>query len=87
MKRQWLRKGLVLGGLLGVTSLTLSAQPSGSALPGTVNYLEGQVSINGATVTTGDIGKAQVAASRQNRAERPIAAANAHTGSAGPASS
>jgi hypothetical protein len=62
MKRQWLLKGLALGGFLGVASITLSAQPVGSALPGTVNYLEGQVSINGTAVTTGEIGKAHVSA-------------------------
>jgi hypothetical protein len=68
MKRQWLLKGLALGGLLGVASLTLSAQPAlpgsssaTSALPGTVNYLEGQVSINGTAIATGEIGKAHVA--------------------------
>jgi len=68
MKRQWLVKGLALGGFLGVASFVLSAQPAfpgsnspSSALPGTVNYLEGQVSINGTAVTTGEIGKAHVA--------------------------
>ncbi len=68
MKRQWLLKGLALAGFLGVASFVLSAEPAlpgssspGSALPGTVNYLEGQVSINGTPVTTGEIGKAHVA--------------------------
>lgn len=69
MKRQWLLKGLALAGFLGVASFVLSAEPAlpgsnkpGSALPGTVNYLEGQVSINGTPATTGEIGKAHVAA-------------------------
>src|ERR1700722_16324868 len=61
MKRQWLLKALALGGFLGVASVTLSAQPVGSALPGTVNYLEGQVSINGTAVMADEIGKAHVA--------------------------
>ncbi len=78
MKRQWLRKGRVLAGFLGVASFALSAQPvfpgsnnpgsnnpssnaPGSALPGVVNYLEGQVSINGTPVTAQQIGKAHVA--------------------------
>jgi hypothetical protein len=48
MSKQWLVKSVALLTFAGAATLPLSAQAvRGGALPGTVNYVEGQVSING----------------------------------------
>jgi hypothetical protein len=51
MKEKWFLKLSVILGLVGATCVILSAQTGGrAALPGTVNYIEGQVSIDGRVV-------------------------------------
>ncbi len=64
MRRQWFLSLAALAGLLGALSPALRAQPAGTALPGTVNYLEGQVSIDGNPLTASQIGNVQLGANQ-----------------------
>lgn len=48
-KQRFLKLALILG-LVGATCVILSAQTNRTAAPGTVNYIEGQVSIDGRAV-------------------------------------
>jgi FecR protein len=50
MTKQWFLKPVALLAFSGASSLLLSAQTVRTALPGTVNYVEGQVSIDGKTL-------------------------------------
>jgi hypothetical protein len=47
MKLQWLRKSAVAVGMIGASAFLLNAQTYRTALPGTINYVEGQASIDG----------------------------------------
>jgi hypothetical protein len=60
MSAQWFVKSVALLTFVGAASLPLSAQAVRSALPGTVNYVEGQVSINGNPLNTKQDGSIQV---------------------------
>jgi hypothetical protein len=52
MSNQWFLKSVALLTFAGAASLPLSAQAVRGALPGTVNYVEGQVSIDGNPLST-----------------------------------
>jgi hypothetical protein len=52
MSRQWFAGWLAVMALIGVPSLVLGAGSVRTALPGTVNYVEGQVSIEGRVLST-----------------------------------
>jgi hypothetical protein len=58
MKKEWFLKSAVLLGFIGASLPMLSAQTARTAIPGTVNYLEGQVSIDGSALNTTQIGNA-----------------------------
>jgi len=47
MGKQWFRRSIAIAGFIGASALVLSAEPQKTALPGTVNYVEGQASIDG----------------------------------------
>jgi hypothetical protein len=47
MERQWFRRSLVIAGFIGASAVLLHADTWKTALPGTVNYVEGQASIDG----------------------------------------
>jgi hypothetical protein len=64
MKKQWFLKLAVIAGLIGVTCVVLSAQTGRTALPGTVNYIEGQVSIDGRAVAGNQNGYSQLEANQ-----------------------
>src|SRR5665213_1188680 len=64
MRKQWFLRLAALAGFLGASSLALNAQVAGSALPGTINYVEGQVSIDGNPLTTRQIGNVQLGANQ-----------------------
>src|SRR5690349_4536111 len=55
----WRRPLQLLGGLL-LTGLFTSLLASNSPVPGTVNYVEGQVSINGSQLNQKSVGSAEV---------------------------
>jgi hypothetical protein len=50
----------VLSGILLAAGLTVSAKAANMATPGSVNYIEGQVSLNGNELTSKSIGSAEV---------------------------
>ncbi len=50
----------VLGGILLAAGLPVSAKAANAAAPGAVNYIEGQVSLNGNELTSKSIGSAEV---------------------------
>src|ERR1700682_4068867 len=50
MRKRWFLKSVALLAFSGASSVLLSAQTVRTALPGTVNYVEGQVSIDGKTL-------------------------------------
>jgi FecR-like protein len=60
MRKQWFPKSVALLAFIGAQSLVLSAQSVRTALPGTVNYVEGQVSIDGRDLSTKQDGNTQV---------------------------
>jgi hypothetical protein len=60
MTKQWLLKSVALLALFGTSAPFLSAQTFRTALPGTVNYVEGQVSIDGNPLNPGQYGNTQV---------------------------
>ncbi len=61
MKKQWFLKSVAVLGLIGASCSILSAQqPVRTAAPGTLNYFEGQVSIDGNAVNRNQAGYAQV---------------------------
>ena len=60
MKKQWFLKLSVTLGLIGATCVILSAQTRRTATPGTVNYIEGQVSIDGRAVARNQNGYSQL---------------------------
>jgi len=60
MKKQSFLKLSVIVGLIGATCVILSAQTNRSALPGTVNYIEGQVSVDGRAVARNQYGYSQL---------------------------
>src|ERR1700722_18389325 len=62
MKKQWFLKLAVTLGLVGATCVILSAQTTRGAAPGTVNYIEGQVSIDGKAIARNQYGYSQLAA-------------------------
>jgi len=49
-----------LGGLAGCVLLAIPATAASSAIPGTLNYVEGQVAVAGQTVTSHSVGSVQV---------------------------
>src|ERR1700728_4005587 len=59
MRKQWFLKSVALLTFVGASSL-LSAQTFRTALPGTVNYVEGQVSIDGNPLNVKQDGNTQV---------------------------
>jgi len=60
MSAQWFVKSVALLTFVGAATLPLSAQVVRGALPGTVNYVEGQVSINGNPLNSKQDGSIQV---------------------------
>jgi uncharacterized membrane protein YgcG len=60
MSKQWFLKSVALLAFIGTTVPFLSAQTPGRALPGTVNYVEGQVSIDGSPLPAKQNGDTQV---------------------------
>src|ERR1700743_3458339 len=55
--KQWFLKSIAVLGVLGASCSILSAQqPARTAAPGTVNYMEGQVSIEGAAINRNQVG-------------------------------
>ncbi len=60
MKKQWFLKLSVILGLIGATCVILSAQTGRTAVPGTVNYIEGQVFIDGRAVARNQNGYSQL---------------------------
>jgi hypothetical protein len=52
MRKQCFRRALAVAGFIGASAVVLSADTYRTALPGTVNYVEGQVSINGQLLNT-----------------------------------
>src|SRR6266567_3664989 len=58
MKTQWFIRSVALLGLAGASFLVPEAQAARTPTPGTVNYLEGQVSIDGNALDTNQIGEA-----------------------------
>ena len=61
MKTQWFLKSVAVLGLIGASCSILSAQqPGRTAAPGTLNYFEGQVSIDGNAVNRNQVGYAQL---------------------------
>jgi hypothetical protein len=59
MKTQWFLKLAVIPGLAAVASVMLSAQ-TGTAVPGTLNYVEGQVALDGRAVAANRNGYPQL---------------------------
>jgi hypothetical protein len=64
MSKQWFRRALAVVGFIGSSAVVLSADPYRTALPGTVNYVEGQVSINGKPLNTKQDGNTQLQANQ-----------------------
>jgi len=61
MRKQWFLNSVAVLGLIGASCSILSAQqPVRTAAPGTLNYFEGQVSIDGNAVNRNQAGYAQV---------------------------
>jgi FecR-like protein len=60
MRKQWSLRSAALLVAIGVPSLALSAQTVRTALPGTVNYVEGQVSIDGKSLSAKQDGNTQL---------------------------
>ena len=62
MSGHWLLRPVALLAITGASAMLLSAQETNyrTALPGTVNYVEGQASINGTPLTTRQDGNTQV---------------------------
>jgi hypothetical protein len=60
MKRKWFLKLAVIAGMVGATCVILSAQTPSTPMPGTVNYFEGQVSIDGRAIDRNQIGYAEL---------------------------
>jgi hypothetical protein len=62
MSRNWLWRPVALLAITGASAMLLSAQQTTSrtALPGTVNYVEGQASVDGTSLSTKQDGKIQV---------------------------
>lgn len=60
MTTQRFRTSLALVGFIGATAVVLSAQTYRTALPGTVNYIEGQASINGQPLNSRQEGNIQL---------------------------
>ena len=58
--KQWFLKSLTPLGLIGASLPLLSAQTGRTAVPGTINYLEGQVSIDGYALNTTQMGNANL---------------------------
>jgi hypothetical protein len=58
MKTQWFFRSVALLGLASASFLIPDAQAARTAVPGAVNYLEGQVSIDGNALDTKQIGEA-----------------------------
>jgi hypothetical protein len=64
----------VISGVFMAAALSVSAQAAGIAVPGSVNYVEGQVSLNGTSlnsksVGTTEVGKDQLLETRHGKAE------------------
>jgi hypothetical protein len=64
MRKQWFLRSVALLAFVGASSLALSAQTVRTALPGTVNYVEGQVSIDGNPLNTKQNGNTQLEANQ-----------------------
>lgn len=60
MKRQWWLRFAGVFGLASATFLAPGARAAQTALPGTLNYIEGQVSVNGNPLTTKQIGQVEM---------------------------
>ena len=60
LKDSLLRKLWLMAAGFGLAGMLTVARAATTATPGTLNYVEGQVSIDGQTVTTKDIGTAQL---------------------------
>src|ERR1700691_2022894 len=60
MSKLWFLKSAALPTVLGASSMLLSAQTFRTALPGTVNYVEGQVPIDGKPLNLRQDGNTQV---------------------------
>ena len=60
MRKQWFLRSAALLVAIGAPSLALSAQTVRTALPGTVNYVEGQVSIDGRSLSAKQDGNTQL---------------------------
>src|SRR5580658_6768383 len=60
MRKQWFLKSVALLTFVGASSMLLSAETFRTALPGTVNYVEGQVSIDGNPLSAKQNGNTQV---------------------------
>lgn len=64
MKLPWIKAtiGVALAACLSGAAWAIDTRTTNSAVPGTLNYVEGQVSINGQTLNSRSIGSAEVAA-------------------------
>jgi uncharacterized membrane protein YgcG len=60
MRKQWFLKSVALLAFIGTSAPFLSAQNPGRALPGTVNYVEGQASLDGNPLPARQNGDTQV---------------------------
>jgi hypothetical protein len=61
MRKQWLLNSVAVLGFIGASCSILSAQqPGRTAAPGTLNYFEGQVSIDGGVINRNQVGYAQL---------------------------
>src|SRR4051794_16929750 len=60
MLTTWKRSLGVLSGFVMAAALAVPAQAAKVATPGTVNYIEGQVLLNGSAVTSKSVGSAEV---------------------------
>jgi hypothetical protein len=60
MSTKWFRRLLAIAGFIGASAFIMSAQTYKTALPGTVNYVEGQASIDGHPLDVKQNGNTQV---------------------------
>jgi hypothetical protein len=65
MSTQWFRRSLAVAGFIGASAFLLNADTYRTALPGTVNYVEGQVFLDGHALDIQQDGKTVV---RENQA-------------------
>src|SRR4051812_32166970 len=62
MRTQWWLRSAGVIGLTSILALAPRANAARTALPGTINYIEGQASINGKQLSSGEQGTAALAA-------------------------